>query len=236
MWSYYGAKTNIIDLYPAPVHEKIIEPFAGTARYALKYWEKDVLLVDKYPVITEIWKWLQQCSEQDILSLPRFKAGENINNHVYDCDAQRYLVGFLVGFGFIHPRKIATPRARHRPNQQNYTIKKIASQLFKIRHWKIMEGCYDEIPNQVVTWFIDPPYTVGGQAYIHSSKKIDFNSLADWCRSREGQAIVCENDKATWLPFLPMVTQQVLTGKHSEVIWTNYHTHFNNIQQKLELI
>jgi hypothetical protein len=26
MWSYYGAKTNIIDYYPVPKHNKIIEP------------------------------------------------------------------------------------------------------------------------------------------------------------------------------------------------------------------
>jgi len=236
MFSYYGSKTNIIDLYPAPVHDKIIEPFAGTARYALKYWEKEVLLVDKYPVITEIWKWLQQCSEKDILGLPRFKENENINNHVYDCDAQRYLVGFLVGFGSTNPRKIASPRARHRPNSQNYKIKKIASQLYKIRHWEIRCGSFDEIENEVATWFIDPPYQFGGHAYIHSNKKIDFNSLSYWCKSRKGQTMVCENSKATWLPFLPMVSQNVLSGRSAECIWTNYHTHFNNIQQKLILV
>lgn len=79
MWSYYGAKTNIIDYYPAPKHDKIIEPFAGTARYALKYFDRDILLVDKYDVIVKIYKWLQKCSPNDIISLPRFKAGENIN-------------------------------------------------------------------------------------------------------------------------------------------------------------
>src|SRR6185369_4284263 len=115
MWSYYGAKTNIVHLYPKPMHDKIIEPFAGTARYALRYFEKEILLVDKYHVITDIWKWLQQCSPADITSLPRFKAGDNINDFTYDCDEQRYLVGFLVGFGLTDPRKTATPRLRNRP-------------------------------------------------------------------------------------------------------------------------
>lgn len=54
MWSYYGAKTNVINFYPRPKHDKIIEPFAGTARYALKYFDRDILLVDKYEVITKI--------------------------------------------------------------------------------------------------------------------------------------------------------------------------------------
>lgn len=235
MWSYYGSKTNIVHLYPKPLCDKIIEPFCGTARYALEYWEKDVLLVDKYPVITEIWKYLQQCSPNDILSLPRFKKGENINDHIYDCEAQRFLVGFLVGFGFTDPRKTASPRMRNRPNAMNYTIQKIAASLFKIKHWEIRSGSYEDITNEPATWFIDPPYEFGGHAYKCSNKKIDFKSLAQWSRDREGQTIVCENDKATWLPFVPFKEQQVLTGKHSEVIWTNYHTHFNNIQQKLIL-
>lgn len=235
MWSYYGAKTNIIDLYPGPINDKIIEPFAGTARYALKYFEKDVLLVDKYPIITEIWKYLQQCSENDILSLPRFKKGENINNHTYDCEAQRFLVGFLVGFGFTDPRKTASPRMRNRPNAMNYTIKKIASQLYKIKHWEIRSGSYEDIPNEVATWYIDAPYMFGGHAYKCSNKNIDFNNLGLWCQARQGQTIVCENTRATWLPFVPMVKQQVLTGQNHEAIWTNYHTHYNNIQQTLDL-
>lgn len=235
MWSYYGSKTNIIDLYPKPLHDKIIEPFCGTARYALKYWEHEILLVDKYPVITEIWKYLQQCSPQDILGLPRFKKGENINDHTYDCDAQRYLIGFLIGFGFTDPRKSASPRMRNRPNAINYTIKKIAADLFKIKHWEIIEGGYDEIPNQIATWFFDPPYEFGGHAYKHSNKHIDFKSLAEHVTTREGQVIVCENMKARWLPFVPFKVQNVLTGAHAEAIWTNYHTHFNNVQQKLEL-
>lgn len=235
MWSYYGAKTNIIDLYPAPKHDKIIEPFAGTARYALKYFDRDVLLVDKYEVITKIWQWLQKCEQADILNLPRFKAGDNINDHKYDCEEQRYLVGFLVGFGFTDPRKTATPRLRNRPNAMNYTIKKIASQLWKIKHWEIRSGSYEDIPNQKASWFIDPPYEHGGHAYRCSNKHIDFKHLGAWCRTREGQVIVCENMKATWMDFKPMATQNVLSGKNFEAIWSNEKTAYDNIQQKLIL-
>src|SRR5688572_15084822 len=126
MWSYYGAKSSLVDYYPAPKHNRLIEPFAGTAKYALKHYERDVVLVDKYEVIIKIWKWLQSCSPADILSLPKFKAGENINHHVYDCEEQRMLVGFLVGYGFPEPRKTATPRLRNRPNQYQFNLNKVA--------------------------------------------------------------------------------------------------------------
>lgn len=233
MWSYYGAKTNIVDLYPPPKYQKIIEPFAGTARYALKYFDHDILLVDKYDVIVRIWKWLQQCSPKDILNLPRFKAGDKINDYQYDCEEQRFLVGFLVGFGFPHPRMTATPRLRNRPNAMNYTIKQIASQLWKIRHWEIRSGSYEEIENQKATWFIDPPYQVGGCKYKCSNKHLDYSKLATWCKTRYGQVIVCENNKATWMDFKPMVVQNVLSGKHRECIWSNEITAFDYVQQTL---
>jgi hypothetical protein len=58
MFSYYGSKSKIVDYYPPPKYKRIIEPFAGSARYSLKYWQNDVLLVDKYPVIVEVWNYL----------------------------------------------------------------------------------------------------------------------------------------------------------------------------------
>lgn len=233
MWSYYGAKTNIVDRYPKPRHGKIIEPFAGTARYALKYFDNDILLVDKYEVIVKIWKWLQLCSPNDVLSLPRFKMGENINNYKYDCEEQRLLVGFLVGFGFADPRKTATPRMRNRPNAMNYTIKRIAQQLFKIKHWEIKQGCYTDIPNEKATWFIDPPYQHGGHVYKHSNKKINFKDLSAWCKTRDGQIMVCENTKADWMAFTPMVCQNVLSGENHEAIWCNHETEFDTQQQNI---
>ena len=59
MFSYYGSKSKIVGYYPPPKYGKIIEPFAGSARYSLKYWQNDVLLVDKYPVIVEVWNYLK---------------------------------------------------------------------------------------------------------------------------------------------------------------------------------
>lgn len=233
MWSYYGAKTNIVHLYPKPLHDKIIEPFAGTARYSLRYFEKEVILIDKYEVIVKIWKWLQKCSPKDVMDLPTFNAGDNINDHIYDCEEQRFLVGFLVGFGFTDPRQTATPRLRNRPNAMNYTKKKISESLFKIRHWKIVHASFEDIPNETATWFIDPPYQFGGEHYKFSSKKIDFLKLADYCRSRIGQTIVCESNKATWMPFYPIVRQNVLSGFYNESMWTNMPTSMITTQQQL---
>ena len=80
MFSYYGSKSKIVDYYPPPKHKKIIEPFAGSARYSLKYWDNDVLLIDKYDVIVDVWNYLKNATEKDILGLPQLKKGEDLRN------------------------------------------------------------------------------------------------------------------------------------------------------------
>lgn len=233
MWSYYGAKTNVAKFYPKPKHRLIIEPFAGTARYALQHFENDVILNDKYDVISRIWVWLQKCSEGDILKLLRLKAGESLDDYQFDCEEAKLLMGFLVGYGLEKPRVTATAKQMHRPNFINFSLKRIASSLFKIRHWKIYNIDFSELQNQTATWFIDPPYQFGGHCYPMSSRFIDFNFLATWCRERNGQIIVCESMKATWLDFKPMVLHKGRTGMQHEGIWTNEATAFDNIQLKL---
>lgn len=54
MWSYYGSKEGIKRIYPKPLHTHIIEPFAGTAKYALLYWDREVTIVDKYEDLIKI--------------------------------------------------------------------------------------------------------------------------------------------------------------------------------------
>lgn len=236
MWSYYGAKTNIIDYYPAPKHDKIIEPFAGSARYALKYFDRDVLLIDKYPVIVKIWKWLQQCSPNDILSLPRLKHGQTLNDFNFDCEAARLFMGFIIGCGSQSPRIKPTDRKTiDRPNNFNYNLKRVSGEIWKIKEWKIIEADYSVATNEVATWFIDPPYEYGGDVYVMSNKKINFMNLAYWCRHRNGQVIVCENTKAKWMDFNPIIKQRGSVNTTIEAIWTNQKTVYDNVQTKLSL-
>ena len=225
MWSYYGSKSKIINLYPPPAYGKIIEPFAGTARYALKYFDRDVLLVDKYPVIVSIWKWLQKCSEKDILGLPNIGADQTINDFKWDCEEAKMLIGFQIASSVASPRITPTERKTTlRPKQQRYQLQRMAKNLHKIRHWKIICGDYRDLANEQATWFIDPPYQIGGEHYRMSNKALDFGELADWCKTRNGQSIVCENTKADWLPFLPMRKMRGSLHTTTEAIWSNMPT------------
>ncbi|SFP76259.1 Site-specific DNA-adenine methylase [Pseudarcicella hirudinis] len=217
MFSYYGSKSKIIDLYPAPKHDTIIEPFAGSARYSLKYFDRDIYLYDKYDVIVRMWKFLQKCSPNDILSLPDFKQGDLVRDFNFDCIEMEWLVGFMVGKG----RPIPSNKVSKWGAMRYRTDKiRIAKNLHKIKHWHIEHKQYTEIENIDAVWFIDPPYETKGFLYKHN--KIDYNHLASFCKSRKGQVIVCEAQDATWLPFKSLPTnQRTSKGVSNEAIWSN---------------
>lgn len=230
MWPYYGSKSKIIRYYDPPRYGKIIECFAGSARYALEYFDREVLLVDKYPVIVETWRYLQQASEAEILSLPDVEDGESIEGIDLPLGA-KYLIGFCINGGSAQPKLKATKKNRYRDgnrirdlnfNSWHRDKKRIAKSVYKIRHWKIELGSYEDIPNEAATWFIDPPYQKGGEYYRVNNKTIDYPRLASWARSREGQVIVCENTSADWMEFEPLVSLSGSIHKTMESIWTNY--------------
>lgn len=232
MWSYYGSKSKVVDLYPPPKFDKIIEPFAGSARYALKWFDRDVLLVDKYSVIVDLWNYLKQASEKDILKLPKLKQGDDIRDYKLT-DEETLLLGFCAGLGGSTIQYTVSKFADF-DNGNSKTYQRIASNLFKIRHWEIRKGDFTDIENQEATWYVDPPYQFGGEYYKCSNKQIDFRFLAEWCKERKGQAIVCENTKADWMDFKPMVkVKGTRTTNTTEAIWSNMPTNYDNQQQNL---
>lgn len=232
MWSYYGGKGNFIRYYPPPKFDHIIETFAGSAKYAFHYYDRDVTLYDKYPVIVSIWKHLQQCSPHDIYSLPEFKIGTKISPEQFDCIEQFWLMGFLIcGGGFMPNRSPTKWGIAKYAGMKN----KIATGLHKIKHWKIILDSYENIPNQEATWFIDPPYQFGGHKYIHGNESIDFVKLREFALERTGQIIVCENTKADWLPFKSIRSQRGIRYTTTEALFTNYPTSYGDNQTLLQL-
>jgi site-specific DNA-adenine methylase len=220
LFSYFGSKSKLLKYYPVPVQDIIIEPFAGSAKYALKYWNKNVILIEKFEKIYRIWKYLQQASKKDILSLPDIGYHEKIP--VTLLDEERWLMGYCVSRGVPRPSTMG-----HKFNNWNTDRTRISNDIEKIRHWDIRFGDYKELENISATWFIDPPYQTSGYKYNFGNSKIDYTELADWCKSRTGQVIVCENGDADWLEFKEI---KIFTGafrykdnKNSivECVWTN---------------
>jgi site-specific DNA-adenine methylase len=135
LWSYYGSKSKIVNKYPSPIFDKIIEPFAGTAKYAYKYWEKEVELYDLFPDIINIWNYLKNAKPEDILQLPDVSYKEDIRKYTQLCEEERLLIGYCINRGSASRRNIA-----QKFNSWNTDKIRIANDLFKIKHWKIILG------------------------------------------------------------------------------------------------
>ena len=224
-FSYFGSKHRLAPYYPRPLHETIIEPFAGSAAYSVRHHHRRVVLVDKDPVVVGLWSYLLRSSPREILALPELAPGESVDD-LPICQEARWLIGRWIDYGAKAPAKRRTPWTsdeRHEHGSWGRTIRaRLAAQVDKIRHWRIIHGDYWDAPELEATWFVDPPYQRGGLQYVVSSKDLDFAELGAWCRSRRGQVIVCEESGADWLPFRHLA-QIRSVGKTTtgEVIWTN---------------
>lgn len=201
MFSFYGSKSKIIKYYPAPKYSVIIEPFAGSARYSLEYWNNDIILIEKDWKIYRVWSYLKTAHAERILSLPDVPNAtrlDTITGWNKLTEPEQWLIGFCSNGGSATPKNVS---GRHSFNSWNKDKIRIARDLYKIRHWQIFWGSYETIPfsNNKHTWFIDPPYVKAGKWY--KEHDIDYSKLGEWCKSRNGQIMVCEQEGADWLPF-----------------------------------
>jgi site-specific DNA-adenine methylase len=225
MFSYYGSKSKIAKYYPTPKYKIVIEPFAGAAFYSLLHKDKEIVLNEKNATISDIWNFLiNSATKEEILSIRDFYLGQDISG-LKISQSHKDLIGFCINRGSVAPRNIVTKwncQVKSRPNWAStpyFRLTEIANQIEYIKHFQILNKSYEELDNIEATWFIDPPYQYGGEHYVENS--IDFKKLGEWCKSRKGQVIVCENNKADWLDFKPLIGIQGQSKKSIECVWTN---------------
>lgn len=232
LWSYYGRKSKFINLYPKPKHDLIIEPFAGTAVYSLHEdnWKKEVILLEKYDVLVQLWKYLQQAKPENIIALPDLSEGQKVDEFTQLTQEEKWLIGFCINRGSASPKKTAK-----KFNSWDKDKIRIANNIHKIKHWTILQGSYEDIPNQKATWFIDPPYQNQGKYYRHNNKNINFEYLGEWSKSRLGQVIVCENIDANWLNFQSLIEFRGQLKTNTESIWYKEFD-FDNKEKGIEFL
>ena len=229
-FTFYGGKWRVAPHYPVPVFDTIVEPFAGSAGYSMRYPDRNVVLVERDPLIAATWRYLLRVSPAEILALPDIAPGQTVAD-LGVCEEAQLLIGWWCNKGTTSPCKTpsAWMRSKTRPNSYwGSTIReRIASQVERIRHWMLIEGDYEQAPAVEATWFVDPPYQDAGKHYRFNGSKIDYGRLAHLCSaSWRGQVIVCESVGASWLPFRPWRDIKASEAKHGgkisrEAIWTS---------------
>ena len=261
-------------LYPAPRYDTIIEPFAGSARYALLHGarsDRRVILNDLDPTIYGIWKWLvEEATPERVAMWPELKVGERLSDCKGLTKPERDVLGFSVQFGVYTPRVSVSSESAKRDElraikgritrylgydelsqpERDYlklhaspgttssswgdkvtgrggvetkrVRRRVLAASDSIKHWEVRNVPYWELPNVRATWFIDPPYC-GPAGRYYKYNEIDYEHLAEWCRTRKGQVIVCEGAGAHWLPFRSLGTTAngSMRSLSVEKVWTN---------------
>lgn len=232
MFYYYGGKRRLARRYPGPLYDVIVEPFAGSAAYALRHLDPStrartierVILVEKDPRVCETWERLLAMEPEDVTALPIPKVGERIDDFLLMTAAASNRIARSESM-------IVTDRM---PTAIGRMFRQIAAILPHAKgRVEVIQGDYTEAPDIEATWFVDPPYWVNGRGQPGTDRRqglgyardcdsttIDYDALAAWCRSRRGQTIVCEQAGATWLPFEHLRWARDSVGnKAAEVVW-----------------
>ncbi len=207
LFKWFGSKWSSAKHYPPPIHDTVIEPFAGGAGYALRHHERNVILAERDIHVRRLWWWLiGQAKESDIRELPiNIPEGTDIRelglslgqcllikswqrtNNVGNCWT-------VSSWGNKSGQWTANTRAR------------VAGEFHHVKHWKCVEDGMSLLtePRSPSTWFVDPPYQ---HNYQYRSPPLDYTQLASAVDQLPGQIIVCEavcqktDARPDWLPF-----------------------------------
>ncbi len=227
MFYFYGGKRRLARSYPAPKHDVIVEPFAGSAAYSVTHLTPSllrpaldkVILIEKDKRVYDTWVKLLDMDADDVLNYPIPEAGERTSDFLLMTSAVSNRIA-------RQKEMVVTDRM---PVVLRRMFKQIANVLPHVKgRVEVIHGDYTEAEDIEATWFIDPPYHVGsraqqrGMGYAEgcNSAALDYNALGEWCQSRRGQKIVCEQDGADWLPFEHLArARDSIGGVQSEVVW-----------------
>lgn len=231
-FKYVGSKWILSKYYPAPKHDTIVEPFAGSACYATRYLGHScrVFLYDNNPEITRLWGYLINVDGNEIANLPvDLPIGEDIRKLGLPNHGAELLVRQWQRVGISTCWTVS--KWGNKPGQWTASTRdRVAASVERIRDWVVYNDDYRWAATHSAqsTFFVDPPYYGMKAYYLHDCRAIDYDSLARWCKNLRGQVIVTERASATWLPFTPFRNvptgrrgKACLNGYSIEGIWTN---------------
>ncbi len=212
LFKWFGSKWTASKHYPAPIHDFVVEPFAGSAGYSLRHHTKKVVLAESDIHVQRLWWWLiKKAKESDIRELPvNLPEGTDIRT-----------LGLSLGQSLLMKTWQRTNNVGdcwtvsswgNKPGQwTENTRSRVASEFHMVKHWKLDNDAFALLAEAGApsTWFIDPPYQYN---YQYRGAPLDYGRLANLVDSLSGQVIVCEavcpktGQTPSWLSFEPFRT------------------------------
>jgi site-specific DNA-adenine methylase len=216
LFKWFGSKWNASKHYPEPAYETLIEPFAGSAAYSLRYAEKKVQIFDADPNLQQLWYWLiNEATEESIRQIPTdFPEGTDLRRVGLTYN-QALLVKHWQRTNNVGDCWTTSPWG-NKPGQWTVSTRsRVAEEVQAIKHW-----VFAPIYPQTGTWFIDPPYQYNYQ--YRKGLTVNYQILANAIQNipRPNQLIVCEaicsktGKVPDWLPF--QFFRETVTSRRKE--------------------
>ncbi len=231
LFKWFGSKWQAAKRYPAPRHEVIGEPFAGSAGYSLNYCDKRVLIWEEDPNLKRLWKWLiDSATDKDILEIP---VGLPVGTFIPDIGlshGQALLLKHWQRTNNVGDNFTISPWG-HLPGQWTANTRaRVADEVYAVKHWEICPPI--DMVDLPATWFIDPPYLYNYR-YRSTLEPFSHSQLEKFVQTISPKSLVicCEAVEKgtgripTYLPFKPshrsVTSRRKPTQSHhsSEVVY-----------------
>jgi hypothetical protein len=210
LFKWFGSKWSSSKRLPPPHFSTIIEPFAGSAGYALRHAHLSVFLYETDPWLRKLWQFLiSEATYEQVMAIPvEIPVGTDIR-HLDLSEGQGLLLKTWQRTNNVGNCWTISPWG-NKPGQWTVsTRERVSRQVECIKHWTLCAGdaftALSIHKEEKATWFLDPPYEYN---YKYKSAPIQYSTFASLVHSVRGEVIACEardpdTGKApTYLPFV----------------------------------
>ncbi len=223
LFKWFGSKWLSSRLYPAPEHDTIFEPYAGSAGYSLRHHEKKVVLWEENTQVRELWTWLITCATDALvreipLDLPE---GTDIRT-LGLTEGQQLLLKHWQRTNNVGDCWTVSPWGNKPGQWTANTRARVAEELYAVKHWKVRHVR----PNRPGTYFLDPPYIYNYRYRFKDGFDHDALVAKIGMIPAGSQIIVCEaacqktGRVPEYLPFKPFGSRITSRRKKTE----NHHS------------
>ncbi len=155
MFNYFGSKRRLAKTYQPPKHDLIVEPFGGSAQYAVAWLVERpslrAIVFDTDPLVIASWRRMLAATPAEILAWPVPEDGDATRDYI---DQANYSGGFCPTVTGRSPLTFQQSKARWAAAR---------SAIGDRIEWHL--GDYRDAPDIEATWFVDPPYQHQGHRY-----------------------------------------------------------------------
>lgn len=235
LFKWFGSKWLSAKRMPPPEHDTIIEPYAGSAGYSLRYAEKNVILCESDVNVNALWRWLiRDASEAAVREIP---VGLPIGTDILSLDlahGQKLLLKHWQRTNNVGDCWTISPWGDKPGQWTENTRARVAEEISAVKHWEIYADAFAAFyhfhDDPSVTWFVDPPYQFN---YKYRGAAPDYAKLATRLQTLHGQVIACEavcqktGAVPSYLPFeffgSRVTSRRKAENNHhsKELLWTN---------------